>query len=159
MFTNAIFLGCFVIRYFDISLLRYFDLAVEDKLGGTGHVDMIIRFAPLDAERAAVHDDAALPAGATGECCSYGSSAGTCSAGLGDTAATLPDAGADAAVGLDASELDVAALWEGGMDFEPTSGLTDLVHVVGEDDVVGIAHGDEKSRPSPLPLPAREGSR
>ena len=72
-------------------------------------------------------------------------SAGSGAAGHGYAAAPLPDAGADAAVGLDAGELYVAALGEGGGHFElrTTGGHGLCRYVVGERDEVGVAHRHE----------------
>ena len=72
--------------------------AIEDEGGGAGHVDVIIGLAPLYVEGAAIHDDVALAAGATGEAGGDSGGAGTSAAGLGDAAATLPDTGADATI-------------------------------------------------------------
>ena len=43
-------------------------------------------------------------------------------------------------------EFDVATLGEGRMMFKFQALLPDLINVIGEDDVVGIAHRDECSQ-------------
>ena len=158
------------------------NLSVEDEGGGAGHIDMIVCLVPLDVECAAVHHDVALSARSACQTGGHSGGAGSSATGLGDATAPLPDAGADfgAAAPLpcrgkaagrrvsgngvrggvsDLGKLDVATLREGGVMLKGAACLADLVDVVGEDDVVGITHGDEKGRPTPLPLPVREGSR
>ena len=101
---------------------------------------MIITLAQFDIERTAVHDNLRLATSSPCDKCSNSCSAGTCTTGLGDAAATLPDTGADGSIVFHARKFDIAALWEGWMMFKDASCLAYLIHIVGKDDVVGIAH-------------------
>jgi hypothetical protein len=136
-----------------ITLFRYFgvlDFAIKDEGGGSSHVDVVllekvsldraVGLAPLDVEGSAVHDDVAGATGATGEAGGDGGGTGTGAAGLGDAAATLPDADADAAVSLHAGKLNVAALWECLMHLQYAPFLGHLIHIVRKYHVVRIAH-------------------
>ena len=123
-----------------VQLSNVLRFSLENKFSGTGHEDVIVTFAEFDVERTTIHDNLRLATSSTCDKCSNSCCASTCTTGLSDAAATFPDAGADCAVSLDTSKLDIATLREGGMMFKNTPCLAHLIHIVCEDDVVGIAH-------------------
>ena len=122
-----------------------FNLALEGECSRAGHVDVVVGFAPLDVEGAAVHDDVALPWAATRESCGNGRGTGSCAAGHRDATATFPYAGPDVARFRELGKLDVATLRKGGVMFQFLSpqGYICLADVIREYDKVGVAHADE----------------
>ena len=72
-----------------------------------------------------------------------------CAAAVSDVCAAVPlpcRGGGRGGVSIfNMRELNVTALWEGGMMLKDASHLAHLVDVVGEDDVMGVAHGDEEA--------------
>ena len=120
-------------------------LTIEDESGRPRHVDMVILLSPFDIKCAAIHDNTAPATSLASDTGGYSSGAGTCATGLGNPAASFPYSRPDTAIGLDTSELDVTALWEGGVVFQDPTCLTNLVDIIGKDDIVGIAHGYECS--------------
>ena len=119
--------------------------SIEDEGGGAGHIYVIVCLSPLDVERATIHHNTRFPVRTTCEYGCYSRSASACTAGLGDATASFPNTGANAAVGLNTCELDVATLGEGGMDFQGGAGFADLIHIIRKDDVVWIAHRDKRA--------------
>ena len=114
---------------------------------------MVIGLAPLDAQYTAIHHDIRLAASLSRQCRSNSGSTGSCTTSLCNATTPLPNASANGGVvslsfvcGFPADnlrKLNITTLWESWVPLQCSSCLAHLIHIVGKDNIVRIAHRHE----------------